>query len=159
LSEAEFIRISLMVQCLIYPQGFEKSERAGLFKTVRLSLFLVSSILQQFTFSSLRVHKCVKNGGKILIPVFALGRAQELCLLLEVLIHSIERRVVIYNNLISDLLGTDEFKGFSLFFSCFDFYPFVLSHYIQRFRYTLLQGWLRKRIYITNFLSIGRTKE
>eukprot|EP00041_Stephanoeca_diplocostata_P036743 m.1352848 g.1352848 ORF g.1352848 m.1352848 type:complete len:511 (-) comp24927_c0_seq10:98-1630(-) len=30
-----------------------------------------------------KVHECVANGGKVLIPVFALGRAQELCILLE----------------------------------------------------------------------------
>ena len=30
-----------------------------------------------------RVHKCVAGGGKVLIPVFALGRAQELCILIE----------------------------------------------------------------------------
>ncbi|KAJ7530618.1 hypothetical protein O6H91_14G010800 [Diphasiastrum complanatum] len=29
------------------------------------------------------VHKCIDDGGKILIPVFALGRAQELCILLD----------------------------------------------------------------------------
>lgn len=29
------------------------------------------------------VHDTLDNGGKILIPVFALGRAQELCILLE----------------------------------------------------------------------------
>ena len=29
------------------------------------------------------MHECVSNGGKVLIPVFALGRAQELCLLLD----------------------------------------------------------------------------
>ncbi|KAL8142086.1 hypothetical protein V2J09_015118 [Rumex salicifolius] len=29
------------------------------------------------------VHKCVAGGGKVLIPTFALGRAQELCILLE----------------------------------------------------------------------------
>ncbi|KAK4264053.1 hypothetical protein QN277_029394 [Acacia crassicarpa] len=29
------------------------------------------------------VHKCVSNGGKVLIPTFALGRAQELCILLD----------------------------------------------------------------------------
>ncbi len=28
-------------------------------------------------------HDCVEKGGKVLIPVFALGRAQELCILLE----------------------------------------------------------------------------
>ncbi|KAJ3092535.1 Integrator complex subunit 11 [Quaeritorhiza haematococci] len=30
-----------------------------------------------------KVHDCVNNGGKVLIPVFALGRAQELCILIE----------------------------------------------------------------------------
>ncbi|MQL75236.1 hypothetical protein Taro_007621 [Colocasia esculenta] len=29
------------------------------------------------------VHKCVAGGGKVLIPAFALGRAQELCILLD----------------------------------------------------------------------------
>ncbi|KRZ73120.1 Integrator complex subunit 11 [Trichinella papuae] len=30
-----------------------------------------------------KVHDCINYGGKVLIPVFALGRAQELCILLE----------------------------------------------------------------------------
>lgn len=30
-----------------------------------------------------KVHQCVERGGKVLIPVFALGRAQELCILIE----------------------------------------------------------------------------
>lgn len=30
-----------------------------------------------------KVHKTVEQGGKVLIPVFALGRAQELCILIE----------------------------------------------------------------------------
>jgi integrator complex subunit 11 len=30
-----------------------------------------------------KVHDCVNAGGKVLIPVFALGRAQELCILLD----------------------------------------------------------------------------
>lgn len=30
-----------------------------------------------------QVHECVKKGGKALIPVFSLGRAQELCILIE----------------------------------------------------------------------------
>jgi integrator complex subunit 11 len=29
------------------------------------------------------VHDCILAGGKVLIPVFALGRSQELCLLIE----------------------------------------------------------------------------
>eukprot|EP00899_Mesostigma_viride_P027946 jgi/Mesvir1/8336/Mv12597-RA.4 len=30
-----------------------------------------------------QVHACIQRGGKLLIPVFALGRVQELCILLE----------------------------------------------------------------------------
>ncbi|XP_003739869.1 integrator complex subunit 11 [Galendromus occidentalis] len=30
-----------------------------------------------------KVHDCIERGGKVLIPAFALGRAQELCILLE----------------------------------------------------------------------------
>jgi integrator complex subunit 11 len=30
-----------------------------------------------------KIYSCVKNGGKVLIPVFALGRAQELCILID----------------------------------------------------------------------------
>lgn len=30
-----------------------------------------------------RIKECVTNGGKVLIPVFALGRAQELCILID----------------------------------------------------------------------------
>lgn len=30
-----------------------------------------------------KIHDCVRGGGKVLIPVFALGRAQELCILVE----------------------------------------------------------------------------
>jgi integrator complex subunit 11 len=30
-----------------------------------------------------KVHECVQNGGKVLVPVFALGRAQELLILIE----------------------------------------------------------------------------
>ncbi|KAJ3020515.1 UNVERIFIED_CONTAM: Integrator complex subunit 11 [Siphonaria sp. JEL0065] len=30
-----------------------------------------------------QVHECVLGGGKVLIPVFALGRAQELCILID----------------------------------------------------------------------------
>lgn len=30
-----------------------------------------------------KVRSCIDNGGKVLIPVFALGRAQELCIIIE----------------------------------------------------------------------------
>ena len=42
-----------------------------------LSFVLMSS------FSLIRCKDTVENGGKVLIPVFALGRAQELCLLID----------------------------------------------------------------------------
>ncbi|KAI5191262.1 integrator complex subunit 11 [Nematocida sp. AWRm77] len=44
------------------------------------------------------VVKCVKNGGKVLIPVFALGRAHELCLLLDIHWHKIGMTVPIYTS-------------------------------------------------------------
>jgi hypothetical protein len=43
-----------------------------------------------------KVHACVENGGKVLIPVFALGRAQELCILLETYWERNNLKVPIY---------------------------------------------------------------
>ncbi|KAI3502528.1 hypothetical protein L1887_30649 [Cichorium endivia] len=42
------------------------------------------------------VHKCVDNGGKVLIPTFALGRAQELCILLDDYWERMNLKVPIY---------------------------------------------------------------
>ncbi|KAL1806929.1 hypothetical protein ACET3Z_029997 [Daucus carota] len=42
------------------------------------------------------VHKCVTNGGKVLIPTFALGRAQELCILLDDYWERMSLKVPIY---------------------------------------------------------------
>lgn len=42
------------------------------------------------------VHKCVSAGGKVLIPTFALGRAQELCILLEGFWERMNLKVPIY---------------------------------------------------------------
>lgn len=42
------------------------------------------------------VHKCVAGGGKVLIPSFALGRAQELCILLEDYWERMNLKVPIY---------------------------------------------------------------
>ncbi|KAL1201093.1 Cleavage and polyadenylation specificity factor subunit 3-II [Cardamine amara subsp. amara] len=42
------------------------------------------------------VHKCVAGGGKALIPSFALGRAQELCMLLDDYWERMNIRVPIY---------------------------------------------------------------
>ncbi|GFR86819.1 integrator complex subunit 11-like [Elysia marginata] len=46
-----------------------------------------------------KVHTCVENGGKVLIPVFALGRAQELCILLESYWDRMNLKVPIYFSL------------------------------------------------------------
>ncbi|XP_028752504.1 cleavage and polyadenylation specificity factor subunit 3-II isoform X1 [Neltuma alba] len=42
------------------------------------------------------VHKCVSSGGKVLIPTFALGRAQELCILLDDYWDRMNLKVPIY---------------------------------------------------------------
>ena len=44
----------------------------------------------------LKVHDCIDRGGKVLIPVFALGRAQELCILLETYWERMNLKVPIY---------------------------------------------------------------
>ncbi|ELT95478.1 hypothetical protein CAPTEDRAFT_151615 [Capitella teleta] len=43
-----------------------------------------------------KVHDAVDKGGKVLIPVFALGRAQELCILLETYWDRMNLKVPIY---------------------------------------------------------------
>ncbi|CAD5123149.1 unnamed protein product [Dimorphilus gyrociliatus] len=43
-----------------------------------------------------KVHECVERDGKVLIPVFALGRAQELCILLETYWERMNLKVPIY---------------------------------------------------------------
>lgn len=44
----------------------------------------------------LKIHDCIEKGGKVLIPVFALGRAQELCILLETYWERMNLSVPIY---------------------------------------------------------------
>lgn len=46
-----------------------------------------------------KIHSCVEKGGKVLIPVFALGRAQELCILLESYWDRMNLKVPIYFSL------------------------------------------------------------
>ncbi|KAI7863739.1 beta-lactamase-like protein [Spinellus fusiger] len=43
-----------------------------------------------------KVHDCVLGGGKVLIPVFALGRAQELCILIDAYWERMGLKVPIY---------------------------------------------------------------
>ncbi|KAM7083862.1 Integrator complex subunit 11 [Pygoscelis adeliae] len=43
-----------------------------------------------------KVHETVERGGKVLIPVFALGRAQELCILLETFWERMNLKAPIY---------------------------------------------------------------
>lgn len=44
----------------------------------------------------MKVHECIENGGKVLIPVFALGRAQELCILLDTYWERMNLKIPIY---------------------------------------------------------------
>ena len=44
----------------------------------------------------MKVHECIERGGKVLIPVFALGRAQELCILLETYWERMNLKTPIY---------------------------------------------------------------
>ena len=46
-----------------------------------------------------KVHGCLDRGGKVLIPVFALGRAQELCILLETYWERMQLQYPIYFSL------------------------------------------------------------
>lgn len=43
-----------------------------------------------------KIHECIDRGGKVLIPVFALGRAQELCILLETYWERMNLKVPVY---------------------------------------------------------------
>ncbi|KAF9415515.1 Integrator complex subunit 11 [Podila epigama] len=43
-----------------------------------------------------KVHDCVLDGGNVIIPVFALGRAQELCILIETYWERMDLKVPIY---------------------------------------------------------------
>ncbi|KAF9152314.1 Integrator complex subunit 11 [Linnemannia schmuckeri] len=43
-----------------------------------------------------KVHDCVAGGGNVIIPVFALGRAQELCILIETYWDRMDLKVPIY---------------------------------------------------------------
>uniref|UniRef100_A0A670JBZ1 Integrator complex subunit 11 n=1 Tax=Podarcis muralis TaxID=64176 RepID=A0A670JBZ1_PODMU len=43
-----------------------------------------------------KVHEAIERGGKVLIPVFALGRAQELCILLETFWERMNLKAPIY---------------------------------------------------------------
>ena len=44
------------------------------------------------------VHECVSRGGKVLIPIFALGRAQELCLLIDSYWERMNMEVPVYSS-------------------------------------------------------------
>lgn len=44
----------------------------------------------------MKIRECVERGGKVLIPVFALGRAQELCILLETYWEHMNMKVPIF---------------------------------------------------------------
>ncbi len=43
-----------------------------------------------------KVHECIEKGGKVLIPVFALGRAQEICILLDTYWDRMDLKVPVF---------------------------------------------------------------
>jgi len=59
-----------------------------------------------------KVHERVEDGGKVLIPVFALGRAQELCILLESYWERMNLKVPIYFSTGLTTKATEYFKLF-----------------------------------------------
>ncbi|EHY66904.1 integrator complex subunit 11 [Nematocida ausubeli] len=58
------------------------------------------------------VVQCVKNGGKVLIPVFALGRAHELCLLLDTHWEKSKLSIPIYTSATLTHKANDIYKQF-----------------------------------------------
>eukprot|EP00124_Ichthyophonus_hoferi_P004144 Ihof_evm1s421 gene=Ihof_evmTU1s421 len=59
-----------------------------------------------------KVYDCVTNGGNVLIPVFALGRAQELCILLEIFWDRMNLKVPIYYSAGLTAKANDYYKLF-----------------------------------------------
>ena len=114
---------------ILFLQRFQESKRTRFFEKVRYLSSLLRGKKNQPKITlrfnhTYRVHKCVRNGGKVLIPVFALGRAQELCLLLEVSPYYTYPRLSLHPNTDlstitttnnTDLLGSNGFEGAHLF--------------------------------------------
>ncbi|KAI7907939.1 beta-lactamase-like protein [Cokeromyces recurvatus] len=59
-----------------------------------------------------KVYECVSNGGNVLIPVFALGRAQELCILIEAFWERMGLDIPIYFSTGLTERGTEFYKLF-----------------------------------------------
>jgi len=59
-----------------------------------------------------KVHQTIEAGGKVLIPVFALGRAQELCILLESYWERMNLKVPIYFSTGLTTKATEYYKLF-----------------------------------------------
>merc|ERR1711988_1487775 len=59
-----------------------------------------------------KVYNTVENGGKVLIPVFALGRAQELCILLDQFWDRMGLKVPIYFSMGLTEKATNYYKLF-----------------------------------------------
>jgi len=66
-----------------------------------------------------KVHDCVAKGGKVLIPCFALGRAQELCILIDTYWERMNLKVPVY-------FSAGIFFFFFFFFGGFFFFFFFL---------------------------------
>ena len=70
-------------------------------------MWMGSNLLTSCSLPS-QVHECVEKGGKVLIPVFALGRAQELCILLESYWERTNLKVPVYFSLgLTEKVGAD----------------------------------------------------
>ncbi|KAK2445995.1 cleavage and polyadenylation specificity factor 73-I [Trifolium repens] len=105
-SEREYIRdgkITKMVVVELIDARYKPGAIKGDMDSIRIEVnqkYLITATLYIFMVfvceCHLQVHKCVSGGGKVLIPTFALGRAQELCLLLDDYWERMNLKVPIY---------------------------------------------------------------
>ena len=80
-------RPDLLITESTYATTIRDSKRFRYYNQLHCILHLCCNILYRCRERDFlkKLLECVEKGGKVLIPVFALGRAQELCILLETL--------------------------------------------------------------------------
>ncbi|CAO3595622.1 unnamed protein product [Absidia cylindrospora] len=88
-----------------------------------------------------KVHDCVAAGGKVVIPCFALGRAQELCILIESYWERMDLKVPVY---FSTGLTERAIEYYKLFINWTN--QKIKSTFVQRnmFDFKHIQPWNRK---------------
>lgn len=88
-----------------------------------------------------KVHDCVAAGGKVVIPCFALGRAQELCILIESYWDRMDLKVPVY---FSTGLTERAIEYYKLFINWTN--QKIKSTFVQRnmFDFKHIQPWNRK---------------